>query len=80
MATQRNTLGEQLTEVETAISSVHSSQRYEINGRTVQRADLEWLHKERIYLIGEIAKFGIDFRIGTPQVNRGTMKVSFENE
>jgi len=50
MAVVLKTWGEQLQDVQEAISTVQNNQRYEINGRMVQRADLEWLHKRELYV------------------------------
>ncbi len=76
MAVALKTYGEQLAEVQEAISTVNiGSQRYEINGRTVQRADLEWLHKREIYLTAQLQKFG-DVIVGST-TTRGVAQVSF---
>ena len=70
------TWGEQLVEVQNAITSVLSgSQRYEINGRMVQRADLEWLQKREVYLTDQFAKYGNV--VVSQSVTRGAMLVSF---
>ena len=45
MAVVLKTYGEQLAEVQEAISKVMSSQRYSYGGREVQYVDLEWLTK-----------------------------------
>ena len=58
MAVTLLTYGEQLAEVQTAISKVMDSQRYEIGGRTMQYADLEYLHKREIYLQEQLSRFG----------------------
>ena len=75
MATVLKTWGTQLGEVQTAISAVQSNQRYEINGRSVQRADLEWLHKREIYLTNKLASEG-DVIAGATTI-RGSAQVSF---
>ena len=70
------TWGEQLVEVQTAISAVMSgSQRYEINGRMVQRADLEWLQKRQVYLTDQFTKYGNV--VVSQSTTRGAMQVSF---
>ncbi len=76
MAVSIKTWGEQLTEVQNAISAViGGSQRYEINGRSVQRADLEWLHKREQYLTIQLQTYG-DVRVGST-ITRGSAQVSF---
>lgn len=67
--------GTQLVEVQEAISAVQTNQRYEINGRSVQRADLEWLHKREIHLSEKLATEG-DVIAGQA-VTRGSAQVSF---
>lgn len=76
MAVTLKTWGEQLAEVQNAISAVmDGSQRYEINGRSVQRADLEWLHKREEYLTQKLSTEG-DVVVGST-VTRGSAQVSF---
>jgi len=76
MAVSIKTWGEQLTEVQNAISAViGGSQRYEINGRSVQKADLEWLHKRELFLSGKLQTEG-DVIAGST-VTRGSAQVSF---
>jgi len=77
MAVVLKTWGEQLQNVQKAIEAVLTSQRYEINGRMVQRADLEWLQKREIYLTQQYEKFG-DVTVGTGIV-RGSAQISFGN-
>jgi len=45
MAVVLKTYGEQLADVQKAITKVMDSQRYSYGGREVQYADLEWLSK-----------------------------------
>lgn len=76
MAVLIKTWGEQLAEVQQAISAVLLSQRYEINGRYVQRADLEFLTKREQYLID---KYNAEGDVA-PQPNapmRGVCNVEF---
>ena len=73
------TYGEQLEQVSNAIEAVMTSQRYEINGRMVQRADLEWLHKREDALIDKVSRYGANTILGNHQTNN-VMKVSFEND
>ena len=76
MVVTLQTWGQQLAEVQTAISTVSvGSQRYEINGRSVQRADLEWLHKREIYLTQKLQTEG-DVIAGSTVI-RGSAQVSF---
>lgn len=65
----------QLVEVQEAVSAVQTNQRYEINGRSVQRADLEWLHKREIYLTEQFNLYG-DVVAGST-VTRGSAQVQF---
>ena len=58
MAVVLLTYGQQLEEVQKAITAVMGSQRYELGGRTMQRADLEYLTKREQYLQGMLDKFG----------------------
>lgn len=76
MAVLLKTWGEQLAEVQEAISAVLVNQRYEINGRYVQRADLEFLNKREQYLI---EKYNSEGDV-VPQPNapmRGVCNVEF---
>jgi len=75
MAVTLKTWGEQLQEVQEAMSAVQVNQRYEINGRSVQRADLEWLHKREIYLTNKLESEG-DVIAGST-ITRGSAQVSF---
>ena len=58
MAVTLLTYGEQLGEVQTAISAVLGSQRYEYGGRVMQRADLEYLTKREQVIQENLNKFG----------------------
>ena len=76
MAITLKTWGEQLQEVQTAISAVLVNKKYEINGRSVERVDLEWLQKREEYLVGKYQSEGDVI----PQANapmRGVCNVSF---
>ncbi len=75
MAVQLKTWGEQLAEVQEAITAVLTSQRYEINGRAVVRADLEWLQKREAYLVDKFETEG-DVIAGST-ITRGSAQVSF---
>lgn len=76
MAVQLKTWGAQLADVETAITAImNGAQRYEINGRAVQRADLEWLHKRQDYLANKLSIEG-DVIAGST-ITRGSAQVSF---
>lgn len=78
MAVTLKTWGTQLAEVQSAISAVMLSQRYEINGRMVQKADLEWLQKREIFLTDKLETDG-DIVAGS-MVKRGSAQVSFTND
>ena len=75
MAFALKTWGTQLGEVQEAIDAVQTNQRYEINGRSVQRADLEWLHKREIFLTNKLATEGNV--IAGSAITRGSAQVSF---
>jgi len=69
------TWGTQLANVQAAINAVLTNQRYEINSRMVQRADLEDLQKRAEYLANKLATEG-DVVAGST-VTRGAMRVVF---
>ncbi len=75
MAVVLKTYGEQLAEVQQAIGAVMVSQRYEINGRVMQRADLQWLQARDKYLNDMLDKYG-DVIAGST-TTRGMARVSF---
>ena len=75
MAVSLKSWGTLLSEVQTAISSVETSQRYEFEGRMVQRADLAELHSREKFLIGKLETEG-DVIVGST-VTRGSAMVSF---
>lgn len=76
MAVQLKTWGTQLADVQSAISAIlNGAQRYEINGRAVQRADLEWLHKRELFLSDKLTSEG-DVIAGSA-ITRGSAQVSF---
>lgn len=77
MALTLKTWGSQLQDVQQAIEAVLTSQRYEINGRMVQRADLEYLQKREEYLTAQYERYG-DVVAGS-KVSRGSARVNFEN-
>ena len=58
MAVQLKTYGEQLAEVQTAITAVMSGQRYELGGRSMWRPDLEMLNKREQSLIDKLNTYG----------------------
>jgi len=58
MAIVLRTYGEQLQEVENAITAVMSGQRYEINGRSMWRPDLAELRRERELLTQKLQTYG----------------------
>ena len=77
MAVVLKTWGQQLQEVQEAIEAVMASQRYEINGRMVQRADLQFLQKREEYLTKQYERYG-DVLVGA-NIQRGSAKVEFSN-
>lgn len=79
MAVILQTWGEQLADVVKAIEAVQTSQRYEINGRSVQRADLQWLNKRYEYLVSKVEAYGADTIMGNA-TTRANVKVSFTND
>ncbi len=56
--------GEQLEDTINAINAVQSSQRYELNGRSLQRADLQWLNQRYKMLVEKVEKYGKDAIVG----------------
>lgn len=58
MAVVLKTYGEQLAEVQNAISAVMSGQRYELGGRSLWRPDLEMLNRREQMLIEKLEKYG----------------------
>jgi len=58
MAVNLQTYGQQLEEVQTAISKVMQNQRYSINGREFWKADLEMLQKREEYLVKKLQTYG----------------------
>ncbi len=77
MAVTLKTWGQQLQEVQDAISAVEASQRYEINGRVQQRADLQFLHQREKFLIIQYERYG-DVVVGS-NIQRGSAQVQFSN-
>ncbi|RLA75606.1 MAG: hypothetical protein DRG30_04350 [Epsilonproteobacteria bacterium] len=75
MAVILKTVGEQLMEVQTAISGVMTSQKYEYDGRMVTRADLDQLTAREKYLTDQLANFG-DVVVGH-NTARGAYHVNF---
>lgn len=70
MAVQLKTYGEQLAEVQTAITAVMKSQRYELGGRSLQRADLEMLNKREQILIDKLNTYGDVIPTATAKTGR----------
>lgn len=76
MALVLKTWGEMLQDVRTAMTAITSGgQRYELNGRMLQRGDLEWLHKQEIYYTNKLQREG-DVIVGQA-ITRGSAQVSF---
>ncbi len=65
------TLGEQLEEVQNAISAVLTSQSYKMNGRELTRADLSALEMREDRLLGLIDKYGAEYIPGERAEVRG---------
>lgn len=76
MAVVLLTYGEQLQETQEAITAVMSSQRYELGGRTMQRADLEWLSKREKQIQDNLDKYGDVYPNQTARTGR-SFGVSF---
>jgi len=75
MAVTLKTYGQQLAEVQEAIYAVNTAQRYEINGRVVQRADLQFLQRREEWLTKMLNTYG-DVIAGST-VSRGAAQVQF---
>ena len=58
MAIVLKTYGEQLAEVQTAITAVMSGQRYSLGGRELVRADLEMLNQRESKIQANLDKYG----------------------
>ena len=65
------TFGEQLEEVQNAITAVMSGQGYKINGREMTRANLGELNDREEILLNRVAKYGEDAK----STSKSTMKV-----
>ncbi len=50
--------GDQLLEVQTAISAVLNNQEYELKGRRLRRADLQYLNEREQWLIDKLESVG----------------------
>ncbi len=70
------TVRQQLEEVQEAITSVMTGQKYEINGRSLSRADLKSLHEREAYLIKRANNGEMD-TIPGQKVSKGAYGVSF---
>lgn len=75
MAIKLKSWGEQLSIVQEAIEAAQNNQRYEFNGRMVQRGDLEHLHAREKYLVAKLETDG-DVIVGATR-KRGVAKVIF---
>lgn len=58
MAVTLLTYGEQLLEVQSAISAVMNSQEYELGGRRLRKADLQFLQKREEAVQANLDRFG----------------------
>jgi len=70
MAVELKTYGEQLQEVQDAISAVMSGQRYELGGRVLWRPDLEMLTKRETMLQAKLDTYGDVIPNRTAQTGR----------
>jgi hypothetical protein len=70
------TVREQLLEVQTAITAVMSGQAYEINGRSLTRANLSWLHEREKWLLSRADAGQLDTIPGEKRT-KGAFGVSF---
>ena len=71
MAVTLKTYGEQLQEVQDAISAVMTGQRYELGGRVLWRPDLEMLTSREKYLQQMLDKYGDVIPNRTARTGRG---------
>lgn len=72
------TYRQSLEETQIAIESVLSGQEYEINGRRVRKADLEWLERREIRLLEKVEAGLGDTPIGSAQSTTGAYQIGFE--
>lgn len=70
MAVQLKTYGEQLAEVQLAITTVMGGQRYELGGRSMWRPDLEMLNKREQMLIDKLNTYGDVIPTATAKTGR----------
>jgi len=71
------TIGQQLEEVQGAISAVMASQKYSIAGREQTRADLSSLTSREKELIARGEKYGFDVIMGQQTSTKAVYGVSF---
>jgi len=75
MAVTLKTWGEQLADMQTAISEVLVNQHYEVGGRVFRKADLNSMRIREQFLIGKLENEG-DVVAGS-QISRASAQVSF---
>ena len=71
------TLGEQLQEVQTAITAVMSGQSYTIAGRSMSKANLNELTMRETTLLDRIAKYGYNYNVETSISSKAVKNVVF---
>lgn len=71
------TLGQQLEEVQSAISAVMAGQSYSIAGRQVQKANLNELTMRETTLLDRVAKYGFNYNIETSVSQKAVKNVVF---
>lgn len=71
------TLGEQLQEVQTAITAVMSGQSYTIAGRSMSKANLNELTMRENTLLDRIAKYGYNYNVETSINQKAAVNVVF---
>lgn len=71
------TLGQQLQEVQTAITTVMSGQSYTIAGRSMSKANLAELTQRENTLLDRVAKYGYDYNFETSTTQKAVKNVVF---
>ncbi|MFA5669931.1 MAG: hypothetical protein WCX83_00395 [Candidatus Cloacimonas sp.] len=71
------TLGQQLEEVQTAITAVMSGQSYSIAGRSMSKANLNELTMRESTLLDRVAKYGYNYNFETSTTQKAVKNVVF---
>ena len=71
------TLGQQLQEVQTAITAVMSGQSYSIAGRSMSKANLNELTMRESTLLDRVAKHGYNYNFETSTSSKAVKNVVF---